>query len=317
MKRRSASIRLMQVIVSLTLCVVSVDALGDDISALMPCPRETIRLEKVVEIGPRTQVVLYPNPRTADRQAAVRIQRLLSQHLGVSVPVVNCNETGYDSHSVCIGQGLSNAHLTRLLAKHGLTPSVNREGFTLILSRQGIGLWGNDDDGVRHGSFVLERILGTEVGVSGIPEVILKDYSVGHLRGVWVKPERSNLKALRTLVGGVFPRCRVNLMLLDLSHVSWDPAVLFVDSKAVSLEEVSDLARYAQQKGISIVPCVDFLGDKRWVSAKSSDSNNAPDEDSPRYLFHLKDLGVISRILESYAEIHRAIASGFFHIGFR
>jgi hypothetical protein len=90
-----------------------------------------------------------------------------------------------------------------------------------------------------------------------------------------------------------------------------------MDDSTVSLEQIGHLASLAREQAITVVPCVDFLGDSRWIPIESSDLVAMPTEESPRFLSHLKDIRSISRVLESYRQMHQHIASGYIHIGFR
>jgi hexosaminidase len=266
---------------------------GSAIAPVLPQPKRLKRGTGGFPLSAETPLLLPSTTQPLDRRlllAAEAACREIHDRTGKPLSIARPRTANFDGPSI----------VCRIDPDAALEPEIEtaRDAYCLRVNATGVDLAAPTSDGIRYGLQTLCQL----VPPSGrIPSVEIRDQPDFRDRGIMLDVSRGKVPTEETLEALVdlCSRLRLNVLMLYVEHTfdfKRHPEI-GMDSSPLSAETILSLDRYAADRGVELVPCLQSLGHMeellsidRYAHLAESDRrwSVAPDHPDTRKL--LKDL---------------------------
>jgi len=229
---------------------------------IIPKPVQFIPTRQDFIFNPQTRIVIPMNPTKGHLQAATEINEELVEELGlVPLPIVNAADVSDYQGCIVLGE-FDNAGKKAPLEQAKPGP----EGYVLWVGKKEIIINGTDEAGTYYGVQSLKQLLRRVDNGVIVKGAWIWDQPAFPVRSVHVLLDNGSPVIHKKMIKKFFSRFKYNQIVMEAEHgIRWQSRPEVQKAYGMSPEEARELAQYAKDHYLEVVPLIQSLGHGDWM----------------------------------------------------
>jgi hexosaminidase len=213
--------------------------------SLLPYPKEAKLSGNNFNLGKEINIVLDKNATEKDRFAANELIKYLTSVIGINAKLSRSSSKG-----------------SIVLSRKSVDKKSGNEGYSLIANQNGVTIHASAEPGLFYGVQTLMQLIQKKGTEAYVPGITIKDWPDTKVRAVHydTKHHQDKRGYVESMIRDL-AAYKINMLVWEWEDKFEYPSHPEIGAPgALSMKEMQDLTRYAQQYHIQIVPLVQGLG---------------------------------------------------------